>query len=838
MKRIASLLVAVLSVFGVYAASDWKMHTTFDEEVTRLIDTPDFVYFTSRTQPYVVNSKFNNVEYLSLFRYDKKNDEMENLSTDNLLSFNTVSAIEYSPALKCLVVVYTNHDIDVIYDDKRVVNISAYRYSNPPYEKTVNSVYIDSEKERAYLSTKFGYVVLNMKKNEIAESRLYGVDILSTCRVADQIILVSGGKMLAAAIDSPRLSVSDYTEIGDGIVSPKKLVSLDGSSCLVLSGEGNEMRINRISRTGGNFDIEYVTNGKFVNPEYNSLGVTVPSGDRLFQFYPDGKYKMIDRPKDSYNSACASYDLTEVWHAKMRKGIWSHTPSDEGPASWVLTRDCILPNSPAPFMVTDMVWHPERGLLVVNHGTDPNFSSSFSDSPLLLSAYKNGMWSNVSPIFTHKDGRQRLKTPNGLAVDPDNPDYVYFGSLKFGLERINMSDGTDILHMSRKGDPGNKSTGYVEIVPDQTGDKTNVPGVDKSWAGSCKFSAPKFDAYGNMWTVFADYDDQVPLKIHLYCWSADDRKASYSLENVKLPQRIRLEGFTLSYTEEVQPLKTKGQKNYVLYSNRSWAGEIVIIDTNGTPFDTSDDRVESMSVFTDQDGSSFDVNYIRFFWEDPSTGNVWVGHNKGIFYFDPDNLLSGVKKVTRVKVPRNDGTNLADYLLDGVPVNKMTTDGNGRKWFATGGAGIVVTSSDGRTVEKEITSSNSPLPADIVYGLGYIPDTNSMMISTAEGMAEHFIAGSGGGDNSDSVRVYPNPVRPDFFGYVTIEGMADGSLVKIVDASGNLVKELGIAENGSVQWDVTNLAFKRVTSGVYFVLCSTDENGGNMANVGKVLVIN
>jgi hypothetical protein len=63
-------------------------------------------------------------------------------------------------------------------------------------------------------------------------------------------------------------------------------------------------------------------------------------------------------------------------------------------------------------------------------------------------------------------------------------------------------------------------------------------------------------------------------------------------------------------------------------------------------------------------------------------------------------------------------------------------------------------------------------------------------------------------------------------------------LVKIVDSGGNLVKELGIASGGEAKWDVTNTAFKRVSSGVYFVLSSTDENGGSLSNVGKVLVIN
>ncbi|MDE6142789.1 MAG: hypothetical protein K2F94_01785, partial [Muribaculaceae bacterium] len=59
-----------------------------------------------------------------------------------------------------------------------------------------------------------------------------------------------------------------------------------------------------------------------------------------------------------------------------------------------------------------------------------------------------------------------------------------------------------------------------------------------------------------------------------------------------------------------------------------------------------------------------------------------------------------------------------------------------------------------------------------------------------------------------------------------------------IDASGNLVKELGVVTGGKGRWDATNLAFKRVSSGVYFVLCSSADTNGTFASVGKMLVVN
>lgn len=113
-----------------------------------------------------------------------------------------------------------------------------------------------------------------------------------------------------------------------------------------------------------------------------------------------------------------------------------------------------------------------------------------------------------------------------------------------------------------------------------------------------------------------------------------------------------------------------------------------------------------------------------------------------------------------------------------------------------------------------------------------------MMISTDKGLAELFLSTSAGGDSDNKAVVYPNPVRPDYFGYVTIEGLADNALVKIVDAGGNLIKEVGFATGGEARWDVTNLNSKRVPGGVYYVLASGAPDGEGFSTVGKVLVVN
>ena len=192
-----------------------------------------------------------------------------------------------------------------------------------------------------------------------------------------------------------------------------------------------------------------------------------------------------------------------------------------------------------------------------------------------------------------------------------------------------------------------------------------------------------------------------------------------------------------------------------------------------------------------------------------------------------------------MKVPRNDGTSFADYLLDGSCINMITADGQGRKWFATNGGGLTCTSPNGTQILKTYTTDNSDLPSDQVYGICYNPANNSMMISTDSGLAELLLSeASVESDGDDKAVAYPNPVRPDYYGYVNIEGLEEGSLVKITDSAGNLVKELGFGDDGTIRWDVTNLNNKRVRSGVYYVLASGGPESSGFSAATKILVVN
>ena len=61
--------------------------------------------------------------------------------------------------------------------------------------------------------------------------------------------------------------------------------------------------------------------------------------------------------------------------------------------------------------------------------------------------------------------------------------------------------------------------------------------------------------------------------------------------------------------------------------------------------------------------------------------NMWIGTGNGPVMLTPSQIRSGSENFNQIKVPRNDGTNFADYLLSGVDITCIVVDGANRKWL-------------------------------------------------------------------------------------------------------------------------------------------------------------
>jgi hypothetical protein len=258
---------------------------------------------------------------------------------------------------------------------------------------------------------------------------------------------------------------------------------------------------------------------------------------------------------------------------------------------------------------------------------------------------------------------------------------------------------------------------------------------------------------------------------------------------------------------------------------------LLVYDPAGTPSNTSDDRYIRLQV-RDSDGHT--LNNLFSIATDLD-GNVWVGTDMGpVVYYNPGKAFLSELKASRIKIPRNDGSGLADYLLGTETVTAIAVDGANRKWFGTLSSGAYLMSDDARKELAHFSTLNSPLLSDNVVKIAVNGISGEVWFGTAEGLISYRGEATTGGKDFSGIYAFPNPVREDFEGAVTITGLVENSSVKITDVSGNLVFET-TSLGGQATWNLRNYKSQRVATGVYLVFCANED--GSMAGMTKMLII-
>jgi hypothetical protein len=216
---------------------------------------------------------------------------------------------------------------------------------------------------------------------------------------------------------------------------------------------------------------------------------------------------------------------------------------------------------------------------------------------------------------------------------------------------------------------------------------------------------------------------------------------------------------------------------------------------------------------------------------------VWFGTTSGVATVPNPSLCKDTSyQITRPKVPRNDGTNYADYLLDAEQVNAIAVDATNRKWIGTENSGLYYVSESGDEILANFTNENSPLPSNAVTAVYCDPNSNLVYVGTPKGLLTYRSTAVAAATDYSDVYAYPNPVRPDYTGWITITGLMENSLVKIADAAGNVVYQTR-SNGGMAVWDGCNGAGERVSTGVYFVFASQNENDNASAVITKIMVV-
>ncbi|MBR1932587.1 MAG: Por secretion system protein [Prevotella sp.] len=247
--------------------------------------------------------------------------------------------------------------------------------------------------------------------------------------------------------------------------------------------------------------------------------------------------------------------------------------------------------------------------------------------------------------------------------------------------------------------------------------------------------------------------------------------------------------------------------------------------------------VNSFVHYFNEDGTSFGSStyYPRHVAEDLD-GNIWVSTSLAPMEIENANVWTQGTYVTQPKIPRNDGTNYADYLMNGANISCIVIDGGNRKWMGTKGQGLYLISADNMEQVYHFTTENSPLLSDNIESLAYDGLTGEVYIGTEAGLCSYTSDATTASIEmvEDDVYAFPNPVFSSYQGLITVRGLSRDADVKILTTSGQLVYQ-GRSNGGTFTWNGCDQAGRRVASGIYMVCTATST--GESGVVCKIAMI-
>jgi hypothetical protein len=254
-------------------------------------------------------------------------------------------------------------------------------------------------------------------------------------------------------------------------------------------------------------------------------------------------------------------------------------------------------------------------------------------------------------------------------------------------------------------------------------------------------------------------------------------------------------------------------------------------------YDRENDDITAYESFVNQDGIKITLNNgVRCITED-ANHDLWIGTDAGPLVFERNAMNDNHPTFIQVKVPRNDGTDYADYLLSGIDITAIAIDGGGRKWFGTNGNGVYLISADNMTQIQHFTTENSKLLSDIVLSIAINSQSGEVFFGTEQGLCSYISDAIEPAESMDKdhVYAYPNPVNfKNYSGLITVTGLTLNADVKITNAAGYLIAE-GRSNGGLFTWDGRDKNGNRVGSGIYNVLTATKD--GKKGTVCKIAII-
>ncbi len=708
-----------------------------------------------------------------IFYHNKKDNSLHPLTKVEGLNDVGISTYNYYDDAKILMIGYENANIDLI-TAKGIYNFPDIMNKTSLLNKTIYDISFWGD--YAYLSCGFGIVVFDYEKKEFKEQYYIGENG-QRISVYD---LTADGKHFYAATENGlfkaeknNTNLVDYQnwhKIVSGIPTGK-YTSIEKTDSLIIACHQNENLPDNIVFLKNN-KWDTLSTEEYINCKNitYSHNKIIIQSDTLINIYNQQLDLITSDTNHRINDAIYDKD-GQLWYGHESKGLSVANG----------TKNNIFLNGPAYNQNIEIT---SMGSTVLVAGDvihkDKNYLRGYG-----LYLYRNGTWKN---FLSHQPFRSNFRS---VAIDPRNETHFWGGTRGYGISEY-------------------KDNKFAEHHDNRTSDIESIAG--NPWYFS-RVEALKYDQRNNLWFTV----DRVENPLYVF------------KNNKELIKFTSLD-YTKFDNQEFGDLATQGNHVWLLM-NLNDIG-IYALNHKGTIDDENDDEEKFFSVFN-QDDKKFDV--LNCMTTDLD-GNIWIGTGEGpVVYYNPDDVHHDDDyKGYQIKIPRNDGSGLADYMLGTESINSIAVDGANRKWFGTEGSGVYLFSADGNEQLHHFDKENSPLLSNHIRDIGINEESGEVFFGTDKGMVSFRGDATKAYDDFENVYAYPNPVRSDYDGLITITGLANGTNVKITDLAGQIVYEQD-AIGGQVSWDATNPANERIHSGIYQVYCATKNGAKHLTT--KILFI-
>lgn len=774
-------------VFFLVAALFYFVHTGISQEIGQW--EPHLSYYNT-TAVAEANNHVYAIASNSLYSYNKEDNSIRFYSKENGLSDNKIIRIGFNPATNILLIAYENSNLDLL-GEEGIYNLP-YLYNSSIPSKTINQIRFYDE--YAYLSTSFGIMVVNLKKKEITDTYQLKTEVYDVC-IHDNYV---------------------YAATPKGFIRGKKESNLldtnNWETYPLHSDEVDEKAIRKIEIFQGmlfffveNQGVYYQQADKTIRPLFVNSGsvkirnMTLQNG-KLIPYSATTAYIYSSLTSREQIDAGTIHDISSLkkentfWIAGGTQSIIGIQKETSGNPEIIFSDPTIATTGPKRNLAAFMTMR-NRKLVVAGGGR----WEQRSNNPFTVLVYEDEKWESADDEKIMNTLHYYMQDATCVAIDPADNNHYFVSSWGEGLFEFQNNVFTNLYNF--KNSPLEYTYGTTESV------QRNYVRVE----GVC------YDKEGNLWMTNSGVENGIKIRKADSSW--------VSLYYAPLRNQVLLDKILIT---------SKGHKWINIPRSASSPG-IFVLNDQGTIENTDDDVYYFHSAFYDSNGKIIPANAYLCMAEDKNK-EIWIGTNNGLIVcpvpeYAPANTE---KKFYCNRIVRTDEYGTLGYLLDGIQVNCLAVDGANRKWVGTEGSGVFLLNEDGSETLENFTTTNSPLLSNYVKSIAVDPVNGKVFFGTDQGIISYVGEATEGSESYSDVYAFPNPVRPEYNGRVTITGLMANSNVKITDVNGNLIYQ-GKSAGGQLTWDCRNRAGKRVAIGIYLVLSATPDSKESV--VTKIMIV-